>query len=106
MSNWRNFETYLRFCTCLRIGRREQELEHLTNAQDEKALAAVRTFNPYDLYSKSDERVIPEELKPHYQELIKKYCPKVVEWRRDRNLEGWLESNSIGLLRQKDCGNI
>ncbi|KAF7309153.1 hypothetical protein MKEN_01117600 [Mycena kentingensis (nom. inval.)] len=59
---------------------REGAYAHLTNAHDEKALAAVRAFNPYDLYSKSDEPPSAEGLKPYYQGIIKKYFPDVLEW--------------------------
>ncbi|KAJ7202451.1 myo-inositol oxygenase [Mycena rebaudengoi] len=59
---------------------REGAYTHLTNASDEKALAAVRAFNPYDLYSKSDDGVDVEKLKPYYQGLISRYFPKVIEW--------------------------
>jgi inositol oxygenase len=40
----------------------------------------VRAFNPYDLYSKSDDGVDVEKLKPYYQGLISRYFPKVIEW--------------------------
>lgn len=43
-------------------------------------LAAVRAFNPYDLYSKSDERVDSSEVRPYYEALIAKYFPPEVEW--------------------------
>ncbi|KAJ7692567.1 inositol oxygenase [Mycena rosella] len=59
---------------------REGAYTHLTNASDEKALAAVRAFNPYDLYSKSDDAVNPAALKPYYEGLIKKYFNEVIEW--------------------------
>lgn len=59
---------------------REDAYQHLTNEKDERALAAVRAFNPYDLYSKSDEPVDPEKLKPYYQGLIQKFFPDVIEW--------------------------
>ncbi|KAI0779147.1 myo-inositol oxygenase [Irpex lacteus] len=59
---------------------RENAYQHLTNAKDQRALAAVRAFNPYDLYSKSDEPVDPEKLKPYYQGLIAKFFPEVIEW--------------------------
>jgi inositol oxygenase len=36
---------------------------HLMDAHDEQMLAAVRAFNPYDLYSKSDEVPSVEQLK-------------------------------------------
>nr|GAT44613.1 predicted protein [Mycena chlorophos] len=59
---------------------REGAYEHLTNASDERALAAVRAFNPYDLYSKSDAAPSAEELKPYYQALIAKYFNEIIEW--------------------------
>lgn len=59
---------------------REGAYQHLTNAADEKFLAAVRAFNPYDLYSKSDDAVNPETLKPYYLGLIEKFFPEVIEW--------------------------
>ncbi|KAF7292631.1 hypothetical protein MIND_01161000 [Mycena indigotica] len=59
---------------------REGAYSHLTNANDDRALAAVRAFNPYDLYSKSDGAPSAEALKPYYQGLIEKYFNKVIEW--------------------------
>ncbi|KAJ7853788.1 myo-inositol oxygenase [Mycena olivaceomarginata] len=59
---------------------RENAYTHLTAPADEKALAAVRAFNPYDLYSKSDGGVDVEGLRPYYQRLIAKYFPAVIEW--------------------------
>ena len=59
---------------------REGAYEHLTNAEDQRALEAVRAFNPYDLYSKSDEPCDPEKLKPYYQSLITKFFPPEIEW--------------------------
>jgi len=59
---------------------REGAYSHLTNANDERALEAVRAFNPYDLYSKSDDPVEPEKLKPYYQGLIAQFFPEVIEW--------------------------
>jgi inositol oxygenase len=52
----------------------------LCNEADKKALVAVRAFNPYDLYSKSDEPVDPKKLKPYYQGLIAKFFPTVLDW--------------------------
>ncbi|KAF7349000.1 hypothetical protein MVEN_01421100 [Mycena venus] len=43
-------------------------------------LAAVRAFNPYDLYSKSDGGVDVDALRPYYQGLIEKFFPAVIEW--------------------------
>ncbi|KAM5543605.1 hypothetical protein V8D89_002856 [Ganoderma adspersum] len=59
---------------------REGAYAHLTNAEDARALEAVQAFNPYDLYSKSDEPVSLEKAQPYYQGLIAKYFPDVIEW--------------------------
>ncbi|KAF8843864.1 DUF706-domain-containing protein [Paxillus ammoniavirescens] len=59
---------------------REGAYMHLTNAKDMKALAAVRAFNPYDLYSKSDKPVDMKELRPYYEGLIAKFFPPELDW--------------------------
>ncbi|TDL25299.1 myo-inositol oxygenase [Rickenella mellea] len=60
---------------------RDGAYTHLMNdTTDQKALEAVRAFNPYDLYSKSDDRCDPERLRPYYQSLIEKFFPDVIEW--------------------------
>ncbi|GLB42475.1 putative myo-inositol oxygenase [Lyophyllum shimeji] len=58
---------------------REGAYQHLTCPADQAALEAVRAFNPYDLYSKSDDPVDPEALKPYYTGLIEKFFPEVIE---------------------------
>jgi inositol oxygenase len=50
------------------------------NESDKKALEAVRSFNPYDLYSKSDDRVDVDAVKDYYQGLITKYFNEIIEW--------------------------
>lgn len=59
---------------------KEGAYRHLMNASDEDQLKAVKAFNPYDLYSKSDSPPNVEELKPYYMSLIEKYIPGEVEW--------------------------
>ncbi|KAL5492705.1 hypothetical protein ACEPAI_4152 [Sanghuangporus weigelae] len=59
---------------------REGAYMHLANSSDEKLLASVKTFNPYDLYSKSDDPVDPVKLRPYYEGLIAKFFPEVIEW--------------------------
>ena len=54
---------------------REGQYGHLTNAQDEANLEWVRTFNAYDLYSKSARPPVLAELKPYYDDLMAKYLP-------------------------------
>lgn len=75
----------------------------LMNDHDMEMLKAVKAFNPYDLYSKSDEIPMVEELrvslgifyfhlnanlltillslKPYYVDLIDEFFPeKIIEW--------------------------
>ena len=59
---------------------REGAYDHLMNDRDREMFAWVRKFNPYDLYSKADERPDLSKLKPFYQELIAEYFPPVVRW--------------------------
>ncbi|EFX02816.1 inositol oxygenase [Grosmannia clavigera kw1407] len=49
--------------------------------KDHAMLEAVKAFNPYDLYSKSDEVPSVDLLKPYYLELIDEFFPqKVIKW--------------------------
>ncbi|KAJ3570310.1 hypothetical protein NP233_g4485 [Leucocoprinus birnbaumii] len=59
---------------------RENAYRQLCNEGDQRALAAVQAFNPYDLYSKSDDPVDPEKLKPYYMGLINKFFPEKLRW--------------------------
>ncbi|KAI0474338.1 DUF706-domain-containing protein [Xylaria cf. heliscus] len=60
---------------------KEGAYREFMNEHDEKMLEAVRAFNPYDLYSKSDGLPEIEVLKPYYLELIDEYFPqKVIRW--------------------------
>ena len=60
---------------------REGAYRELMCDKDWAMLKAVNAFNPYDLYSKSDEPPKVEDLKPYYMELIDEFFPKkVLEW--------------------------
>ncbi|KAH7345328.1 DUF706-domain-containing protein [Rhizoctonia solani] len=59
---------------------REKAYSYLLNEKDKVAMDAVLAFNPYDLYSKSDDAVDPEKLKPYYQGLIAKFFPAELDW--------------------------
>ncbi|KAI0266228.1 inositol oxygenase [Gloeopeniophorella convolvens] len=59
---------------------REGAYSHLMNEKDKRALAAVRAFNPYDLYSKDDDPVDVDALRPYYERLIAKFFPPVLDW--------------------------
>ncbi|RMZ91419.1 hypothetical protein DV736_g1333, partial [Chaetothyriales sp. CBS 134916] len=53
----------------------------MMNEKDEEMLKAVKAFNPYDLYSKSDDKPDTDELKAYYLELIDEFFPKkVIRW--------------------------
>lgn len=59
---------------------REGAYRHFMRDGDEEQLRAVKAFNPYDLYSKSDNPPSVTELKPYYMSLIDKYIPGVLDW--------------------------
>ncbi len=61
-------------------GHREGAYAHLMNAEDRKLFAAVRAFNPYDLYTKSEERPDVAALRPYYEDLIDEYLPGELSW--------------------------
>ena len=59
---------------------REGAYQHLMNEQDRVMFKWVRKFNPYDLYSKADQRPDVKELRPFYEELIAEYFPSQLRW--------------------------
>ena len=60
---------------------REGAYRELMCDKDHEMLRAVQAFNPYDLYSKSDDVPSAAELKPYYMELIDEFFPqKVLKW--------------------------
>ena len=59
---------------------REGAYRHLMNAKDEKLFDAVRAFNPYDLYSKSDVKPSLKDLKPFYEDLVAEFFPDQLTW--------------------------
>ncbi|XP_057837851.1 inositol oxygenase 1 isoform X2 [Cryptomeria japonica] len=54
--------------------------KHLMKDEDYEMLEWLKTFNKYDLYSKSKVRVDVEAVKPYYQSLIDKYFPTKLRW--------------------------
>jgi inositol oxygenase len=59
---------------------REGEYGHLMNARDREMFSWVRAFNPYDLYTKSEQRMDVAALRPFYEELINEYVPGELAW--------------------------
>ncbi|KAG8627051.1 hypothetical protein KVT40_004534 [Elsinoe batatas] len=59
----------------------ENAYDWMMNEKDIKMKEAVKAFNPYDLYSKSDGVPKVEDLKDYYMELIDEFFPnKVIKW--------------------------
>ena len=61
-------------------GHREGAYDFLMNDHDREMFEWVRKFNPYDLYSKSDEKVDAVKLRPYYEELIREYFPDKIRF--------------------------
>lgn len=59
---------------------REGAYRHLMNEQDRQMFKWVKKFNPYDLYSKGEEKPRIDELRPFYQDLIAEYFPGTLRW--------------------------
>ncbi|MFO0909609.1 MAG: inositol oxygenase family protein [Isosphaeraceae bacterium] len=69
----------IRYHSCYPI-HREGEYGVLMNERDHELMAAVRRFNPYDLYSKGHERPDVARLRPYYEDLIAEFFPPVLDW--------------------------
>ena len=59
---------------------KEGGYEWLMDDFDRELLGWVQKFNPYDLYTKSDERPDVAKLRPYYENLISKYFPTAICW--------------------------
>ena len=59
---------------------REGAYAYLMDGKDREMLPWVQKFNPYDLYSKSDERPSLDTLRGYYDDLINEYFPKKIRW--------------------------
>lgn len=59
---------------------REGEYGYLMNDHDREMFHWVREFNPYDLYSKAENRPGVEQLRPYYEDLISRYFPSQIQW--------------------------
>ena len=51
----------------------KKEYLRFQSEEDKEMFKALKLFNKYDLYSKSDDIYDIEKLKPYYMSLIKKY---------------------------------
>ena len=69
----------IRYHSCYPI-HREGAYGYLMNDHDREMFKWVGKFNPYDLYSKADQRVSVSELRPYYEDLIQEYFPAKLRW--------------------------
>jgi inositol oxygenase len=69
----------IRYHSCYPI-HREGAYGYLMNDKDREMFEWVRKFNPYDLYSKADEKASVEKLRPYYEELIREYFPEKIRF--------------------------
>lgn len=69
----------IRYHSCYPI-HQEGAYQHLMNAHDREMFEWVRKFNPYDLYSKGENRPKLEELRPYYEDLVAEFFPEKLKW--------------------------
>jgi inositol oxygenase len=59
---------------------REGAYRHLMNAQDHEMMQWLKLFSHYDLYSKNDQLLDVDALKPYYEELVAEFFPPQIRW--------------------------
>ena len=59
---------------------REGQYDYLMDDHDRSMLKWVQLFNPYDLYSKNPVPPDWKELRPYYENLVKKYLPETLKF--------------------------
>lgn len=69
----------IRYHSCYPIHRENQYI-HLMSDRDRELFAWVRKFNPYDLYTKSENPHDVEALRPFYRDLIDEFFPSTLDW--------------------------
>ncbi|MFO0943811.1 MAG: inositol oxygenase family protein [Pirellulales bacterium] len=69
----------IRYHSCYPI-HREHAYQHLLVDNDMEMMKWVVDFNQYDLYTKRQERMDVQGLRPFYEALIAKYFPPQVRW--------------------------
>ncbi|MFK8110809.1 MAG: inositol oxygenase family protein [Rubripirellula sp.] len=59
---------------------REGQYAYLMNENDQQMFEWVKQFNPFDLYTKSDESPNVDALRPYYEKLIAEFFPAELSW--------------------------
>jgi len=69
----------IRYHSCYPI-HREGAYDYLLTDRNREMLEWVKKFNPYDLYSKGDEKVDVAKARPYYEDLIQEFFPEKVRF--------------------------
>jgi inositol oxygenase len=69
----------IRYHSCYPI-HREGAYDYLLTDHNREKLEWVKKFNPYDLYSKGDEKVDVAKTRPYYEDLIREFFPEKVRF--------------------------
>jgi len=69
----------IRYHSCYPV-HRDGAYGYLLNDYDRKQMKWVKTFNQYDLYTKSHDKPNFEELKPFYHDLVSEFFPEDLRW--------------------------
>lgn len=59
---------------------KENEYQYLLSDQDKSLVPWLKLFCQYDLYSKSEERLDIQALKPYYEDLVAEFFPSQLDW--------------------------
>ena len=69
----------IRYHSCYPIHREGAYSQFLTD-EDRRMMDWVRTFNPYDLYSKGHAKPDVAALRPYYEDLVAEFFPAQLAW--------------------------
>jgi inositol oxygenase len=69
----------IRYHSCYPI-HREGAYGYLMNDHDREMFEWVKKFNPYDLYSKGEDKPSEAALRPFYEKLLSEYFPPKIRW--------------------------
>lgn len=61
-------------------GHKEGAYQQFMNDKDRNMVKWLNLFSRYDLYSKSEERLDIESLRPYYEELVSEFFPALLSW--------------------------
>ncbi|KAI3644082.1 hypothetical protein MP228_010246 [Amoeboaphelidium protococcarum] len=59
---------------------KEGAYSYLLDEHDNQMMPFLKSFNKYDLYSKADNPISVQELKPYYTQLISEYFPEKIQF--------------------------